>query len=47
MNNVQFYSNLLLLFFFLTGTGDWTEFADVLDVPEDAVTIAFGILLSG
>ncbi|GBB87599.1 hypothetical protein RclHR1_14070006 [Rhizophagus clarus] len=31
----------------IKGTGNWTEFANVLDVPKDALNISFGILLSG
>ena len=30
----------------IKGTGDWREYSVVLDVPQDATNIAFGILLS-
>ncbi len=31
----------------IRGTTDWVRYAIVLDVPNEAVTIAFGALLSG
>jgi hypothetical protein len=31
----------------IKGTSDWTKYSIVLDVPEDAAAIAYGILLSG
>lgn len=40
------YPNLFI-YLFLTGTDNWTEFTNVLDVPKDAERIAFGILLKG
>jgi hypothetical protein len=31
----------------IQGTSDWTRYETVLDVPEDSVNIAFGILMQG
>lgn len=31
----------------ITGTNDWSEYSIVLDVPQDAKLIGFGMLLSG
>ena len=31
----------------IEGTTDWTKYTIVLDVPEDASAIAFGLLMSG
>lgn len=31
----------------ITGTSDWTSYAIILDVPQDATAIAFGVRLSG
>jgi hypothetical protein len=31
----------------IEGTTDWTKYAVVLDVPEDAAAIAFGVLMGG
>jgi hypothetical protein len=31
----------------LKGTADWKQYAIVLDVPDDAAAIAFGVLLAG
>jgi len=32
---------------YIHGTTDWTEHSIVLDVPESATNIAFGIMLGG
>jgi hypothetical protein len=31
----------------IKGTTDWKQYESILDVPEEAANIAFGVLLSG